>query len=203
MCRGPTVQLQWIPMRILLPAGRPKFEKSLSGGERLTLSPVLRTDRELFQRGLEHLSIESRYARFGQGLSALSERELDYLTDVDQKEHVAIGAAVDDDVAGVGRYIVDGDCAEIAVTVLDEFHRHGVGGELILALAAVARSDAISELCFESGADNPGVAGLLGALEINPQPLDGVFERRVRLSDLPAQEHDQDIVAMINEVRAS
>ncbi len=76
------------------------------------LRPLLKADRRFIEGGLEELSVESRYARFGQGVGRLSRRELDYLSDVDQRSHVAWGAAVDRRVAGVGRYIVTDDgCA--------------------------------------------------------------------------------------------
>ena len=54
---------------------------------------------------LEQLSMESRFTRFGSGLAHLTERELTYLSNVDQRTHVAWGASINDVSAGVGRYI--------------------------------------------------------------------------------------------------
>jgi GNAT superfamily N-acetyltransferase len=190
-------------MEIVLPADRPKYEFPVKDGSIVTLSPVLKTDREFFERGLEELSIESRFARFGQGVSRLSDKELDYLTDVDQRHHVAWGALLDDRAAGVGRYIVPGDCgcAEFAITVLDEAQRHGVGRALFDALVAVAHADGIDELCFEARADNEGVLRLISELDVFPLVSDGMIERRIRLSDLPSTPHDSALVALIDEVR--
>lgn len=204
MWRGISDRLQLgDPMRIVLPEDRPKHEMSVSHGAIATLSPVLKTDREFFEKGLEEMSLQSRFARFGQGVGALSAQELDYLTDVDQRRHVAWGAAIDEEAAGVGRYIAseDGTSAEFAITVIDHMQRRGVGTALLIALAAVARSDGIRELCFEARSDNEAVRRMIGELEITPLVSGDVIERRIRLSDLPPTPDDDALVAVIDEVR--
>lgn len=189
-------------MKIVIPADRPKFDLTLADGAVLTMSPVLKTDRGFFERGLEELSLESKFSRFGQGVSSLSEHELDYLTDVDQRHHVAWGAAIGDEAAGAGRYIVDDQGgAEVAVTVLDQMQRRGVGRALFEALVAVARADGVHEIYFEALADNEAVMGLVSGIEVTPFVTDGVIERRIRLSDLPTSPHDEELVEVIDEVR--
>lgn len=192
-------------MRIVIPADRPKYEMPIKDGVILTLSPILKTDKELFEEGIEELSLESRFSRFGQGVSSLSEQELDYLTDVDQRSHVAWGAAIDEEAAGVGRYIVqhDGTTAEVAVTVLDAMQRRGVGSALFAALVAVARADGIHELAFETRADNEAVMTLIRDFEITPLVSDGMVERRIRLSAIPTTPDDDALVAVVDEVRRS
>jgi hypothetical protein len=54
-------------------------------------------DKELLRTGFERLSGQSRYARFFTPRTALSDDELRYLTEVDQEDHVAIGAASERD----------------------------------------------------------------------------------------------------------
>jgi GNAT superfamily N-acetyltransferase len=193
------------PMRIVIPADRPKHEMPLKDGSLVTLSPVLKTDRDFFERGIEELSLESRFSRFGQGLAGLTRQELDYLTDVDQRGHVAWGAAIDEEVAGVGRYIVERDrgCAEVALTVLDAMQRRGVGRALFEALTAVARADGVTEFCFEARADNEAVLGFVRDMEISPLVSDGMIERRIRISSLPTTIHDEAMFAVIEEVRSS
>lgn len=190
-------------MKIVIPADRPKYERDLPGGVDLTLSPILKTDREFFERGIEELSLESRFARFGQGVGSLSAQELDYLSDVSQRSHVAWGAMVGDEAAGVGRYIVTDDStrAEIAITVLDRMQRMGVGRALFEALIAVARHDGVHEFSFEARSDNEAVVSLMSEIEITPLVTDGVIERTIRLSDLPTTTHDDALVAVIEEVR--
>ncbi|HEY7825138.1 MAG TPA: GNAT family N-acetyltransferase [Acidimicrobiia bacterium] len=191
-------------MRIVIPADRPKHEMPIKDGVILTLSPIIKTDKELFEEGIEELSLESRFARFGQGVGNLSQRELDYLTDVDQRNHVAWGAAIEEEVAGVGRYILqDGTTAEVAVTVLDAMQRRGIGRALFAALVAVARADGIHEFAFETRADNKAVMSMISDLEISPLVSDGMVERRIRLSVIPTTPHDGALVAVIDEVRRS
>lgn len=190
-------------MRIVIPADRPKHEMPINDGSVLTLSPILKTDREFFEDGIEELSLESRFSRFGQGVGSLSDQELDYLTDVDQRRHVAWGAAIEEEAAGVGRYIVqdDGTTAEIAVTVLDMLQGRGVGRALFEALTAVARADGLHELSFETRADNEAVMAMVGDYEIAPLVSDGLVERRIRLSAVPETPNDEALVAVIDEVR--
>jgi len=190
-------------MRIVIPADRPKYERPLPDGSVVTLSPILKTDREFFEKALEEMSLESRFSRFAHGLSSLSPQEVDYLTDVDQQHHVAWGAAIEDEVAGAGRYIVeaDGRCAEVAVTVLDAMQRRGVGRALFEALLAVARHDGLHEFCFEALADNEAVLRLVREVEVAPLVANGVIERRIPLSSLPASEHDEALVAVVDEIR--
>lgn len=191
-------------MRIVIPADRPKYEQLTPDGEKVTLSPVLKSDRAFFEKGLEELSLESRFSRFGQGVSSLTDQELDYLTDVDQRRHVAWGALLGEDAAGAGRYIVqeDGLGAEIAITVLDAMQRRGVGRAIFEALAAVARADGLHELTFEAQADNDAVMSLLREVEITPLlSSDGLIERRIRLSAIPPTKHDAALVEVIEEVR--
>jgi protein lysine acetyltransferase len=192
-------------MRIVIPADRPKHEMPLRDGAIVTLSPVLKTDREFFERGIEELSLESRFSRFGRGVGGLTRRELDYLSDVNQGKHVAWGAAIEEQVAGVGRYIMEENkgCAEVAVTVLDAMQRRGVGRALFEALTAVARADGITEFCFEARADNEAVLGFVRDMEISPLVSDGILERRIRISSLPTTPHDAAFFAVIEEVRKS
>lgn len=190
-------------MRIVIPADRPKHEMPIKDGRMVTLSPILKTDRDFFEKGLSELSLESRFSRFGQGVSSLSDQELDYLSDVDQRHHVAWGAAVGEEVAGVGRYILDGNgrCAEVAVTVLDAMQRLGVGRALFEALAAVARADGVPELCFEAQADNQAVLSLVREIEIDPIVSNGMLERRIRVSAIPTTPDDDALVGVIEEIR--
>ncbi|HEX9865388.1 MAG TPA: hypothetical protein VGC03_10515, partial [Acidimicrobiia bacterium] len=96
----------------------------LRDGTTAELRPITPDDRALLKEGLRQMSEESRFARFGSGIASLRDAELRYLTDVDQIRHVAWGAVIDEEPAGVGRYILgDGPDAEIAIAVVDRFQR--------------------------------------------------------------------------------
>jgi hypothetical protein len=104
----------------------------LSDGQRIHLRPMRPSDKQMLLDGFEHLSPDSRYARFMAPKSTLSERELRYLTEVDGINHFAIGAIRRHLVAkpeGVGsarfvRLSDQPDTAEPAVTVLDDLLDH-------------------------------------------------------------------------------
>jgi len=113
---------------------------ALKNGVRVRLRLVRATDRELLRRGFERLSAVSRYLRSSTEKTSLTERELTYLTDVDQQNHIAIGAVLVDDngvegegvaVARLIRLPERADVAEAAVAVTDDLHGQGLGHVLL------------------------------------------------------------------------
>src|SRR6516164_862224 len=78
----------------------------------------------------------------------LSTAELRYFTDLDHRDHEALGALDQADGRGVGvaRYIRDADdprAAEIAVTIVDDWQGRGLGAELLTRLSDRARQAGI------------------------------------------------------------
>lgn len=191
-------------MRIDLSDDRPRLEIELEDGTVVLLSPLGVEDRELLVEGLTELSPESVYSRFGQGRGPLSESELNYLSDVDLRDHVAWGGAIDGEGAGVGRYIIteDRSCADIAVTVLDRFQQRGLGTLLFRALAAVGRADGVEEFCFEFVPDNIPVQRIVGDLDVSLDDSGTAVLGRVSLSDIPEFEMDELFVTVIEQARA-
>jgi GNAT superfamily N-acetyltransferase len=190
-------------MPVTIAEDRPRLTVRLRDGSEALLSPLTAEDGDLLEEGLDHLSIESRFARFGQGLSHLSHSEVEYLTNVDQRDHVAWGAIVDDEIAGAGRYIriPTAGCAEIAVTVIDEFQRRGLGMLLLEALAAVARVDGVESFCFEIVPDNLPVRHILKRLEVPLTESQGLLEGRIALTDIWRASHEDEMVSVMNETR--
>lgn len=101
------------------------------------LSAITPEDRERLRDGFALVSPTSRYLRFFSALSNLSEAQLRYLTEVDQQDHVAWGAISMEDInhpgLGIGRFIrtePGSPTAEIALTVVDDFQRRGIGTAL-------------------------------------------------------------------------
>lgn len=191
-------------MRIDLRDDRPRLVIELEDGATALLTPLDPDDRQLLEEGLAELSPESVYARFGQGRGRLSSSELEYLSDVDLRGHVAWGVAVEGEGAGVGRYIVvtDGSCAEIAVTVLDRFQGRGLGTLLFQALAAVARADGVGQFCFEFLPDNLAVRRIVRGLDVQLDESGTVLMGRVSLSEIPPSEMDESFVEVIAVARS-
>lgn len=191
-------------MPIELPDDRPRLTIRLRDGSEALLSPLTAEDSDLVEEGLEHLSIESRYARFGQGLSHLSHRELEYLTNVDQHNHIAWGAVVDGEAAGVGRYVCipDVSCAEVAVTVVDEFQQRGLGTLLFEALVAVGRGDGVEAFCFEVVPDNQPVLAILARLNVEITESESLLEGKAALTDLPSGPYDAEMISVMDRARS-
>jgi len=128
-----------------MPAPETTVEGRLDDGARVLFRPLRRDDREILRQGFEDLSDDSRYHRFFTPLNALSEEQLDSLTDVDFVDRVAWLALLPDDPsvagAGVARFVRAKDnpeVAEAAVTVIDKYQRRGVGSALLRILAQSA-----------------------------------------------------------------
>jgi GNAT superfamily N-acetyltransferase len=189
-------------MPLPLPEDRPRLEVTLDDGSQAELSPLLPEDRDVLAEGMSQLSPESRFTRFGLGRGALTRHELDYLTRVDQRHHVAWGAIVEGAAAGVGRYIVEDDgCAEIAVTVVDRFQSRGLGGALFEALVAVARADGIEQLCVEALPENLAVQRIFRGVPLELDPGQGLVIGRVEVADIPVSEREAEMVELLEEVR--
>jgi len=189
-------------MPLPLPEDRPRLVVNLDDGSAAELSPLLPEDRDLLEKGMDELSIESRFTRFGQGRGALSPSELDYLTEIDQRRHVAWGAVVGDTPAGVGRYIVDDEgCAEVAVTVVDKLQRQGLGRTLFTALVAVARADGVESICFEALPENLAVQRMFRGLPLELDAAQGLVTGRVETADLPISSLDAEFVALMERFR--
>jgi RimJ/RimL family protein N-acetyltransferase len=138
----------------------------LRDGSQVLIRPVHSTDAPLLADGFSRLSAESRWRRFLMAKKDLSPAELRYLTDIDHHDHEALGALDREDGRGVGvarfvRHPQDPGTAEIAVTVVDDWQRRGLGTELLTQLTARACQEGISRFTALVAADNAAMAGLL------------------------------------------
>lgn len=108
-------------------------------------------DKELFRKGILRLSPDSAFNRFHTHSITLNEHLLEYLTRVDQCNHVAIGV-IDTSAPGrpgvaVARYIRVAnatDLAEVAVTIIDEYQGRGLSAILLAGLSRYALENGIS-----------------------------------------------------------
>jgi RimJ/RimL family protein N-acetyltransferase len=132
--------------------------------------PVVPSDRDELRREFLRLSPESHYSRFlGLG-PAPTDELLTYLTCVDQQNHVAICATIESSDLksergiGIARFIRIAsapDTAEMAITVVDDMHRRGVGSVLLRELILAARLRGISTVRAEVLATNEAMRSIL------------------------------------------
>lgn len=124
------------------------IDSTLRDGTRVVIRMVEADDKDALAEGVQRLSARSRYLRFHTGIEKLTERQLRYLTEVDQRDHVAWVALAEEDGhwtgVGVARFVRvtdEPDVAEAAITVIDDFQGRGLGTTLfgVLAMAAGRR----------------------------------------------------------------
>ena len=125
----------------------------LVDGSSVVVRAIKPEDKSALREAFSELSIESICARFFQRKQSLSVQELEYFTEVDFVNHVAIGVGLlhggQTVPIGIGRYIVnrsDPAAAEIALTVDDDYQGIGVGSLLLKHLSHIARNSGIERL---------------------------------------------------------
>lgn len=145
------------------------LEVALRDGARVRLRPVVPDDKERLVQGLERMSPETRYRRFMTAVTRIPPRQLAYFTELDYVDHHAIAALALDEPGepgiGVARFVRladEPDVAEVAVTVVDDYHRRGLGTLLLQAVAAVALENGIRRFKAEILGENRAARRLVG-----------------------------------------
>ena len=160
---------------------------TLRDGARVTLRPIAPEDKPLLAAIFERLSEESRYRRFFTPKNELSPAELDYFVDIDHEDHEAIIAIDPSSVEGLGvaRYVRsndDGEVAEVAVAVADDWQGRGLGRALLDRLTYRARREGVRRFSALVQSDNPASLGLLAGVGNTRRQWDsGVVELVIEL----------------------
>lgn len=170
--------------------------ESFLGEKRLLFRAITPDDKQRIRDGLERLSPESRYRRFFRHIDHLSEKELDYLTEVDFVDHVA-WMVVLPDVPGqpgiaVGRWIrVPGEpeVAEAAVTVIDDYQGNGIGKTLLWLLARSAAARRVRSFRAWVLGENRAILGVLAELGAQGKWESGVYVVDVPIPEVPGDLH--------------
>ncbi len=148
----------------------------LRDGSTLVIRPITSEDRELLRSGFERLSERSRYLRFQTPLSALSEPQLSYFTDVDHHDHEAL-LGLDpaaEDIVGVARFVRVADgVAECAVVVADDWQGRGVATALLDRLVERAHDEGFDRFTALVLAENAEALRLLERLGDTVQRREG------------------------------
>ena len=145
----------------------PSVKAGLPDGSTVELRPIQPEDKELMLEGFERLSPRGRFLRFMAPTARLTPSQLKYFSEVDFHDHVAWGVLADGEPIGVGRFVRfedDATGADVAVTVVDDHQRRGVGRLLCQVVAASARARGIGVLHFDVLAENTPMLGLLESL---------------------------------------
>jgi L-amino acid N-acyltransferase YncA len=113
--------------------------------EGITIRPLRNGETAAVQAVFDRLGASSRIARFGGTKTVLSDSDLTQLARVDRTHHVLVALAACEPI-GIARLVRDGDSAEVAVEVVDEWQGRRVGTLLMSRLAADARAAGIARL---------------------------------------------------------
>ena len=129
------------------------YKTILKNGTIVIIRFLRQTDRVYIEKGYKELSYKSQYFRFISPPSSLSDKDLKYLTEIDNINHVAmIAFAIEKPLKqpiGVARYIklIDNPgSAEYAITVLDSYQNQGLGTIFFNLLVDHARRNNINNL---------------------------------------------------------
>lgn len=191
---------------------------TLRDGTPVVLRLVVPEDAELLRRGFERWSAASRYARFFTPKVRLTDDELRYLCDVDQEQHVALGAIREagdghGEPVGVGiaRFIrlpeVAGEpvTAEAAIAVSDEAQGKGLGRLLLQRLVAAAAERGIEHFRCEVLGTNQTMQRLIA--DIAPtqtrEVASGVMSIDFALPAASATDAERSVSAMYRFFRAA
>ena len=130
---------------------------AVSGLDQVRLRPLVEGETQVLEKVFAGMSATSRYFRYLAGISRLSGAMVDLLTAVDGMRHAAWVALAAGEPVGIGRYVsVPGSprTADIAVEVVDDHQRRGIGTALVEAVTITALDHGIVRLAATLDPDN-------------------------------------------------
>lgn len=165
----------------------------LNDRSKVQLRPIAPEDEPLLHDAVAAMSERTVYFRFFSPIKRMSDALAHRLAVVDYHDRFAIVAtsnkpAGKERIVGVARYdrAPQTDVAEVAVAVIDEFQRRGLGGVLLAELARVARLHGIKSFQLIVLPENREMLGLLRKMGWIHQArvAGGVYEISFELPEL-------------------
>ncbi len=152
-------------------------------GQEWLLRPIRPEDASLLQEFVRELSDESRYMRFVSMLRELTPRMLARYTRIDYDREVALVATVQvanpenrgllrERIVGFAHYLrnADGQGAEYALVIADDWQRRGLGAELMRSLMDVAHRQGLNYIEGIVLATNRPMLALMHYLGFHNEP---------------------------------
>jgi N-acetylglutamate synthase-like GNAT family acetyltransferase len=131
----------------------------------ITIRPLRRGETAAIQAVFDRLGPASRLLRFGGAKNVLLPADLELLSQVDESHHVLV-AYVDGEAVGIARLVRDGNVAEVAFAVADDWQHRGIGTVLVERLAADARAAGIESFRADIAPGNVASLALLRRLQL-------------------------------------
>jgi CBS domain-containing protein/ribosomal protein S18 acetylase RimI-like enzyme len=185
----------WYPKTMTGPSPEGDEVITLASGETIHIRPIRPDDATRLQASLVRMSPETIYDRFMGYKKALPDQEARYLASLDYDQHMALVAAIGEDIVGVARYHVvenEPDAAEFAIVISDSHQRLSLGTHLMKRLMEYAQAH---EICIFLGFAHQGNMRLLRFVQRSGLPIerkfkDGIWELRVNLKGIPFPQMD-------------
>jgi acetyltransferase len=154
-------------------------------GTRVTIRPIRSDDVQLIQAFVKALSPKTKYLRFMSGMRELPPALIARLTRIDYGRDMALVALVGDGDSerqvGAARYVraPDGESAEMAIVVADDWQGRGLSRRLLTQLIDIARASGLKTLSADILTVNQPMLALSRALgfELDDPLGDGVVVR--------------------------
>jgi len=159
-----------------------QYKTKLRDGTPILIRSIQPDDKGQLKDGFNKLSAKSRFLRFMSHIGKLSNNTLKYLTEIDNVNHVALGAAdmsggIEHGV-GIARYIRladEPDVAEFAIVVVDDYHKKGIGTLLLKLLMQCAQKNGIRSFRAFVLRENTAMIKMLNRLGAQSQKEDATL----------------------------
>jgi acetyltransferase len=126
----------------------------------VTIRALRNGEASVVQAVFDRLGPRSRLQRFGGAKNVLLPADLEQLARIDANHHAVVAVAEGEPI-GIARLVRDGDTAEVAFAVADDWQGRGVGTILVDRLAADARAAGIRRFVATVSESNPRSIALL------------------------------------------
>ncbi len=139
-------------------------------GQKLLLATVRPHHTKHIDAGLGYMSSESIRNRFMGSKKEFTPEELKYLTELDGINHFALGVMDGEDapygiaIARLVRLSAEPEAADVAITIIDEYQRKGLGTILMKLLILGGLERGMKKFYFTCLPQNEGINRLLGKL---------------------------------------
>jgi GNAT superfamily N-acetyltransferase len=136
-------------------------------GSPIEIRSLRQADQAQLLAAVERTSKESLYRRFFGFKRTFTDKEIEFFTNIDFVNHVALVALVDQpggqNIVGGGRYIVvQPGTAELAFAVVDQYQGQAIGAALLRHLIVIARAAGLKQFIADVLPSNAPMLKLFG-----------------------------------------
>ena len=158
--------------------------KTTKSSFKIFFRPIKISDEPLLKNFIYSLSDNSLYRRFISVRKDMPHERLQEFVVIDYTKEMAIVATVgnedNQEIVGVGRYFIDESkhSAEVAFAVRDEYHKRGIGTELLAYLTYLAKRQGLLGFTAEVLAENKPMLHVFenGGFDTVKHNIAGIYE---------------------------